>query len=140
MDCFGRGCEGSTKIRYLDFVTENLDKHEYTFINLKHNSEPPLSERLDLDCWIGDGRGETETKLSGTFNTEENCIIAVKKQYPSAIGATIKTGCSITCPCYAEFGMNSWSAIDTSYISCMFYQIIHHWVFDWLIELRMHKQ
>ena len=46
----GRGWEGSTKIRYLNFVTENLDKHECTFINLKHNSEPPLSERLDLDC------------------------------------------------------------------------------------------
>ena len=48
----GRGCEGSTKIRYLNFVSEDLDKHECcTFINLKHNSKPPLSERVDLDCF-----------------------------------------------------------------------------------------
>ena len=115
----GRGCEGSTKIRYLNFVSEDLDKHECcTFINLKHNSEPPLSERLDLDCWIGDGRGETEKKLSGTFNTEENCIIAVKKQYPSAIEATIKTGCSSTYSCYAEFGM-------IEFLECYWYLVIN---------------
>ena len=122
----GRGCGGSTKIRYLNYVPENLDKHECTFINLKY-SEPP-SERVDLDCRIGDGRGGTETKLSGTFDTKESCIIAVKKQYPSANGATIKIGCvgSSICPCYAEFGMNSWSSIDISYISCMFNNIVHH--------------
>ena len=122
----GRGCGGSTKIRYLNYVPENLDKHECTFINLKY-SEPP-SERIDLDCRIGDGRGGTETKLSGTFDTKESCIIAVKKQYPSANGATIKIGCvgSSICPCYAEFGMNSWSSIYISYISCMFNNIVHH--------------
>ena len=55
-------------------------------------------------------------------------MIAVKKQYPSANGATIKIGCvgSSICPCYAEFGMNSWSSIDISYISCMFNNIVHH--------------
>ena len=122
----GRGCGGSTKIRYLNYVPENLDKHECSFINLKY-SEPP-SERVDLDCRIGDGRGGTETKLSGTFDTKESCIIAVKKQYPSANGATIKIGCvgSSICPCYAEFGMNSWSSIDISYIFYMFNNIVHH--------------
>ena len=123
----GRGCGGSTKIRYLNYVPENLDKHECTFINLKH-SEPP-SERIDLaDCRIGDGLGGTETKLSGTFDTKESCIIAVKKLYPSANGATIKIGCvgSEICPCYAEFGMNSWSSIDIRYMSCMFNNIVHH--------------
>ena len=37
----GRGCGGSTKIRYLNYVPEDLDKHECTFINLKY-SEPPI--------------------------------------------------------------------------------------------------
>ena len=36
----GRGCGSSTKIRYLDYIPKDLDKHTCTFINLK-NSEPP---------------------------------------------------------------------------------------------------
>ena len=36
----GRGCGGSTKIRYLTYIPEDLEKHECTFINLKY-SEPP---------------------------------------------------------------------------------------------------
>ena len=38
----GRGCGGSTKIRYLTYIPEDLDKHECTFINLK-DSKPPGS-------------------------------------------------------------------------------------------------
>ena len=41
----GRGCGGSTKIRYLTYIPENLDKHECTFINWKY-SEPPIKEGL----------------------------------------------------------------------------------------------
>ena len=67
-------------------------------------------------CPLGDGIGGSETYI-GTF-TEEDCIVAVKEQYPSANGATMEAGCTDTCSCYAEFGMTGWSG--TSYQSCMF--------------------
>ena len=44
----GRGCGGSTKIRYLTYIPEDLDKHECTFINLK-NSEPPIKGGVSVE-------------------------------------------------------------------------------------------
>ena len=41
----GRGCGGSTKIRYLTYIPKDLDKHECTFINLE-NTKPPVKEGL----------------------------------------------------------------------------------------------
>ena len=69
------------------------------------------------DCRVGDGIGGTETRLSGEF-TKENCIIAVREQYPTANGATMDANCPSKCRCWAEFGMKNW--IGSSYQSCMF--------------------
>ena len=71
-----------------------------------------------LYCPLGDGIGGTEISLGGTF-TEEDCIAAVKEQYPSANGATMAANCPNTCSCYAEFGMTGWNT-DTYWQSCMF--------------------
>ena len=69
-------------------------------------------------CKIGDGVGDSEVQLSGKF-TKENCIIAVREQYPSANGATYKANCPSECKCYAEFGMTTWSS-SSDWQSCMF--------------------
>ena len=72
-----------------------------------------------VKCQIGDGVGDSDKQLSGKF-TKENCIKAVKEQYPTANGATMDAVCPIECSCWAEFGMESWSG--SSYTSCMFIQ------------------
>ena len=84
---------------------------------------------LALDkCQIGEGVGGTEVQLSGEF-TKENCIIAVKEQYPTANGATMDAVCPSECRCWAEFGMESWSG--SSYTSCMFIQGEQCAVYSW---------
>ena len=69
-------------------------------------------------CKIGDGVGDSEVKLSGKF-TKENCILAIKEQYPTANGATMDADCPSECNCYAEFGMASWND-SKKYTSCIF--------------------
>ena len=70
-----------------------------------------------LDCRVGDGKSESEIKLSGIF-TKENCITAVKEQHPTANGATMQANCTSKCSCWAEFGMTAW--MGSNYQSCMF--------------------
>merc|ERR1719412_1331421 len=78
------------------------------------------SEELEKfeQCRIGDGVGVSEVQLKGTFS-KENCILAVREQYPKANGATMDAVCPSECNCYAEFGMEYWSA-SKKYTSCKF--------------------
>ena len=38
----GRGCGGSSQIRYLNYIPDDLSNHECTFISLNNNSSPIL--------------------------------------------------------------------------------------------------
>ena len=69
-------------------------------------------------CQIGDGVGGSEKKLKGS-HTIQQCIDAVRLQYPNANGATSTEPCPNECECYAEFGMSEWNS-DQSWQSCMF--------------------
>ena len=70
-------------------------------------------------CKIGDGVGGSEKKLSDLY-TLQQCIDAVRLQYPNANGATMNLPCdgpANKCECYAEFGMTGWNS-DQSWQSC----------------------
>ena len=87
------------------------------YTNLGNNWAQEMYDAYKTDCRGGDGISGTETSLSGTF-TKENCIIAVREQYPTANGATMDANCPSKCRCFAEFGMTHWSG--SSFQSCMF--------------------
>ena len=74
-------------------------------------------------CKIGDGVGGSEKKLPDLY-TLQQCIDAVRLQYPDANGATMNLPCDGSengfddvCECYAEFGMTGWNS-DQSWQSC----------------------
>ena len=69
-------------------------------------------------CKIGDGIGGSEKKLPGSY-TIQQCIDAVRLQYPNANGATRTEPCPNECECYAEFGMTGWNR-DQYWQSCIF--------------------
>ena len=46
---YGRGCGGSTKIRYLTYVPKDLDKHECSLIDLEHSKPPAIKKDLSQD-------------------------------------------------------------------------------------------
>ena len=75
----------------------------------------------DGACQIGDGVGGSEKKLTGSY-TIQQCIDAVKVQYPTANGVTRSEPCPDKCSCYAEFAMTGWNSA-TSWQSCMFSNI-----------------
>ena len=72
-------------------------------------------------CQIGDGVGGSEKKLKGSY-TIQQCIDAVKVQYPTANGVTRSEPCPNKCSCYAEFAMTGWNDVK-SWQSCMFNNI-----------------
>ena len=51
---------------------------------------------------VGYGYGTSETRLVGDFGSELDCAVAVRNQYPLAIGASYAT---LWFGCFAEFGM-----------------------------------
>ena len=65
----------------------------------------------EIDCRKGDGIGRTDTMLIGKF-TVQQCIIEVKKQHPTANGASMNFECSTKCNCWAEFDMERWEGSD----------------------------
>ena len=71
-------------------------------------------------CKNGDGKGDSEKQLSGTY-TKENCISAVREQHPTANGATMDTRADENgeANCFAEFRMTGWNP-NSNYQSCMF--------------------
>ena len=74
----------------------------------------------DMECKIGDGIGESETKLEGSYTIQE-CIDVVQQTYPNANGVTTSNPCkSEECKCYAEFGMTHWNEDKKQWQSCMF--------------------
>ena len=82
-----------------------------------HTLQSVLDQRLD-ECKLGGWAGGSEEKLLGTFS-KENCILAVKQQYPTANGVSWDYSCGRECNCYAEFGMSGSSA-GADYYSCRF--------------------
>ena len=44
----GRGCGGSTMIRYLTYIPEDLDKHECSFVNLEDSNPPNLPKKCNF--------------------------------------------------------------------------------------------
>ena len=74
------------------------------------------------DCRIGDGTGASasEIEIIGNF-TKQECIDAVRRDYPNANGATMSNPCDDdTCRCFAEINMDDWLYDRTSYQSCQF--------------------
>ena len=69
--------------------------------------------------WVdGDGTGGSEKKIGETDSREE-CEALVRKEHPTANGATY-CGTSESCKtCYAEFGATS-SSGGTNWQTCMF--------------------
>ena len=72
-------------------------------------------------CQIGDGVGGSEKKLKGSY-TIQQCIDAVRVQYPTANGVTRSEPCPNEWSCYAEFAMTGWNDVK-SWQSCMFNNI-----------------
>ena len=71
----------------------------------------------EVDCRKGDGLGGTEVLLNGNY-TIQKCVSEVKKQHPTANGASVNIDCSNNCSCWAEFGMDRWSG--SNYQACLF--------------------
>ena len=46
------------------------------------------------------------------------CVTEVKKQHPTANGASMNFDCSNKCSCWAEFNMDRWEG--SSYQACEF--------------------
>merc|ERR1712141_220064 len=116
-------CSSGTCVCKENVVGEKCDKCKPGFVagpngTLDKDNQICLKAEL-VNCKIGDGVGDSEVKLKRKF-TKENCILAVKKDYPTANGATMDVVCPSECNCYAEFGMKSWSG--SRYTSCMFIQ------------------
>ena len=40
----GRGCGTNTPLKYMNYIPENLDEYECSFINLKADISPPLKD------------------------------------------------------------------------------------------------
>jgi len=75
------------------------------------------------ECQRGDGVGGSEKKLSGLYSRQQ-CIEAVRSQYPDANGFTFGSwssyrSCGTRCECYAEFDMTDWDNKRT-WESCKF--------------------
>ena len=75
---------------------------------------------LDLECKDGDGIGGSEKNTGQKFASMDECIAFVKKEHPTANGATLETSCS-ECKCFAEFDMTDWKD-NSKYKSCLFKQ------------------
>ena len=73
-------------------------------------------------CFYGDGYGGSEIKLLGRY-TKQECIDAVRRQYPNANGAKMSRYLQHR-ECYAEFGMKDWRREEDWKLdvwkSCMF--------------------
>ena len=70
-----------------------------------------------IDCRTGDGKGGNEKRISGKYTVQE-CVTEVKKQHPTANGASMNIDCSNKCSCWAEFNMDRWEG--SSYQACKF--------------------
>ena len=70
-----------------------------------------------IDCRTGDGKGGNEKRISGKYTVQE-CVTEVKKQHPTANGASMNIDSSNKCSCWAEFNMDRWEG--SSYQACKF--------------------
>ena len=41
----GRGCGTNTPLKYMNYIPDDLDKYECSFINLKLDISPPLKDK-----------------------------------------------------------------------------------------------
>ena len=71
----------------------------------------------EIDCRKGNGIGGTETLLNEKYSVQE-CVTAVKKQFPTANGAAMDFDCPNKCSCWAKFDMHRWEG--SKYQACFF--------------------
>ena len=63
----GRGCGGSSPIRYLNYIPDDLSNHECTFISLNNNSSPILK------CFVTGNYVGNDIDIMPNINDATSC-------------------------------------------------------------------
>lgn len=131
-----RGCKRCYAEYGLTASNGNTDWQTCTLAGHIEFTPVPADWTVTACDWVtGDGTGGTESRIDGPdggdFRDMAHCVEEVKRQFPTAngatanlvqvAGATARGGQSSEYNCYAEFGMTQTNS-DSNWKTCMFIQ------------------